>query len=187
MPALGSKNSADDSPAPPLAQVHEELRQAVSPDRIGELQLRHWESTETLCGGCAPRDHALCRNLSTPWTPCRLEGGTRAQGPRSHHEARPDWVRMVLERDHRLRQMDIAQQMGGSIGCVNRGAQHFDFDGSASLHHCPCHGRRRSITLPILEDEPSGTVLRQSDRGPRLGRQFRERFRSARTRSWAIW
>ena len=60
-------------------------------------------------------------------------------------------ARIVLLRAQGVRQKDIAEQLGVSIGSVNRWSQRFDVDGIAGLRDRPGRGRRRSIPLKTVQ------------------------------------
>lgn len=60
-------------------------------------------------------------------------------------------VRIVLVRAQGVRQKDLAEQLGVSIGCVYRWSQRFDSDGIAGLLDRPGRGRWRSIPLQTVQ------------------------------------
>lgn len=62
-----------------------------------------------------------------------------------------EWARIVLLRAQGVRQKEIAEQLGVSIGSVNRWLQRFDVDGIAGLRDRPGRGRQRSIPWRTME------------------------------------
>ena len=64
-----------------------------------------------------------------------------------------------------MRQRDIAEQLGVSIGSVNRWSQRFDVAGIAGLRDRPGRGHQRSIPLKTV-----GKVVTEAGRKP-PGRQ----------------
>ena len=84
--------------------------------------------------------------------PARREGGAQRRVRAATTSKRDaERARIVLLRAQGVRQQDVADQLGVSLGCVNRWSQRFDVAGIAGLRDRSGRGRRRSIPLETVE------------------------------------